>query len=547
MSLSRRIRTSAALELTLVSLLCIAHPVRVLAQASPFYDDAVRASGFDPQGLARSPSLQGMGRLTLVGNDPHNRLTLWDFAQNPTGVGTSDSTSTLDLRPGYAGASDVQTLSGGTPGEVRESFAARGGVLGFEAWRRQRTTYGAIGNLAGLQTDQPYNDDIEHRLNYSGPWVAPVISGPMPYVHSGRTRYALSLYAGHESVDARYLKIIDNAAGQWISLNSELVTPPNIFLPESYNVRQLGGGVAVSQQFASWLTGAFGYQGVGVKIDGDSPEKRNVSQTHELRPYNTGQATFVGRIGRNLEWASDGRLWNAASEAAWNFTLSAGQGADPLNGRGKYQTRDEHGSSMHTRARYHAGRFDIGADVGTHYSKVQILPPAVNDYTSFNYFLNTVYYRQGADSLMLPDSVARSVTQINAWNAGGGIAMHLGRQRGLVGLEYHYVRQKVFTEALGAGPQQIAWDVRTGLDYQLAEGLNGRLGYQYQRNDEDTYTYGNDGRAQLATFGVGLAPAHASWVFDLSYGIQWRSLVDWNPLEPHGSRQLLTSQVHWAF
>jgi len=547
MSPSRRIRTSAAPSLALVLVLMLALPARGLAQSSPFYDDAVRSAGLYAEDLERSPALQGMGRLTLVGEDPHHRLTMWDFARNPTGVGTADSVSTLDVRPGAVGGSDVADVSG-SASAVRQSFAATGAGMGFEGWRRAgRVTYGAIGNLGGLRTDQPYDDNVEHRLNYSGPWVQPVISAAMPYVHSGHTRYSLSLYAGQESVDARYLKIVDNAAGQWINLNSELVNPPNIFLPENYSVRELGGGAAVSQEFGSWLTAAIGYNGIGAEIQGDSPDKRNLSQTHELRPYNIGQATLVGRIGRNFEWAADGKAWKASSEADWNFTISAGQGTAPLNGRGKYETRDEEGSTMHTRVLYHIGRFDVGADVGTNYKKVTVTPPAIYDQTSFNYFLATVYYRPGADSLLLPDSVSHAITQINTLSAGGGIGMRLGGKGGRVGVEYHYVRQAYNTEALGPGPRQVAWDVRTGLEYRLAEAMTGRIGYQYQRNDEDTYTYGNDQLGQLATFGVGLGPQHASWVFDLSYGIQWLSLVDWNPLEPHGSRQMLTSQVHWAF
>jgi opacity protein-like surface antigen len=548
MSPSRRVWSGAGLSFALVWLSIVVLSGRAAAQSSPFYDDAVRSAGLFSEDLDRSPALQGMGRLTLVGEDPHHRLTLWDFARNPAGVWSSDSTSTLDLRPGAVGGSDVATLSGASPGAVRESFAARGATTGFEGWRRDGPiAYGAIGSLGSLRTDVPYNDDLERRLNYSGPWVTPVISGRVPYVSSGRTRYALSLHVGSESVDAKYLKIVDNAAGQFISLNSEMVNPPNVFLPESYSVRELGGGVSVSQVFASWLTAALGYDGVGVQIDGDSPDKRNSSQTHEMRPYNTGQATFVGRMGRNLEWAADGKAWTSSSETAWNFTISAGQGSEPLNGRGKYQTRDERGSAMHTRALYHAGRFDIGADLGTNYRKVTVLPPAIDDRTSFNYFINTVYYRLGADSLMLPDSVSRSVTQLNAWQAGGGVAMRLGGRGGRVGIEYHYVKQRYNTEALGAGPQQVAWDIRSGAEYRVADALMGRLGYQYRRNDEDTYTYGNDQLAQLATLGVSVSPQHASWVFDLSYGLQFLSLVDWDPLEPHGSRQMLTSQVHWSF
>ena len=125
------------------------------------------------------------------------------------------------------------------------------------------------------------------------------------------------------------MKIVDNAAGQFISLNSELVTSPNVFLPESYSVRQMGGGFAVSQQFGSSLTGAIGYDGVGMDISGNSPDKRNSSQTQRTaslqhrpgdvrRPRGHARSSGARMAGRGAR----------TPRPSWNFTISAGQGTD---------------------------------------------------------------------------------------------------------------------------------------------------------------------------------------------------------------------------
>src|SRR5207249_3051414 len=48
-------------------------------------ETSLRALDYLPDPLARSPRLLAMGQLLLV-EDIHNRLSLWDFAGNPTGI-----------------------------------------------------------------------------------------------------------------------------------------------------------------------------------------------------------------------------------------------------------------------------------------------------------------------------------------------------------------------------------------------------------------------------------------------------------------------------
>jgi len=545
MTPSRRVRSSAASCVAILALVAFAG--RSDAQVSQLVQGTAVASGFSLDPLARSPSLIGMGQLSLVGSDPHYRITLWDFGGNPTGAGVAESTSTIDLRPDAVGASDVQDFIDSS-GRIRQSYAAHGGDLGYEMWRRQgRLTYGAIGNLGTLQTDQPYSDDVEHRANLKVPSVTPIITGVMPFTHSGRTRYSLDVRWSEQSLESRYLGIVQNAAGDFISLDSDERKPPNVFVPESFDVRHVGGGGAVSHVVAPWLTVAGGYDGVGVRINGENPDKRNISQTHELRPYNIGQATLIGRIGRDIEWGVDGRGWKSTSETSWNFTISAGQGAIPLSGRGKLLERHEEGTTMRSRAVWHAGSFDIGAGWNTNYNKVDVTAPALDDHTSFNYFMNTVFNRGTADSLALADSVSTGSTALHGWEAGGGLAWRLPSQRGTVGVEYHKDRLLEQSLSAGLGPRRVGWDVRMGADLVCTPAIRARVGYQYRWDDEDDYTKQNEYLSNVVTGGVGVSPKRSMWRFDLSYAIRWLHADYGDPSYPHGSRQQLRSQIHWAF
>jgi hypothetical protein len=544
MSPSRRVRLSAIACLFVTFSMAAAAPAG--AQFSPFADDALRAADLGTDPLTRSPGLAGMGRLTFVGSDPHHRITLWDFAGNPTGVSEADSSSTLDLRPGAGGASDVNDLLGTS--QVRQTFAAHGTEVGYEAWKRQGDlAYGAIGNLGSAQVDRPFSDDVEHRRTLSAPWAMPVLNGVLPFTHSGRTRYALDIQWGEERVDSKYLAIIHNAGGDFISHDSEELDAPNVLLPQSYDVRQIGGGAALSHVFGSALTAAARYEGVAVRIHGDDQGKRNDAHTSELRPYNIGEATLIGHVGSHIDWGVDGRGWRSTSEESWAFTISAGQGVAPLTGRGKLLEREEEGSSMRTRLLWHGGAFDFGGGINTNYQKVTTTPPSVDDRSSFNYFLNTVFATSTADSISLADSVVADVAKLHAWDGGLGLAWHLPGRRGIAGIEYHRSREILDSETGGQGPRPISWDVRTGIEFGMTAALEGRAGYQFRWFDLDDFTHGNEYRSHLGTVGVGLHPPRSIWTLDLSYGVSSVRADFGDPTEPRGTRQQFVSQVHWAF
>ena len=78
--------------------------ILLAALAAPAYAqiyDAARGSiGFSLDAIERSPRLLGMGQLTYVGDDSHNRITLWDFAANPLGILSADTAEHDRVLPG---------------------------------------------------------------------------------------------------------------------------------------------------------------------------------------------------------------------------------------------------------------------------------------------------------------------------------------------------------------------------------------------------------------------------------------------------------------
>src|SRR5438132_852717 len=122
MSPSRRVRIRT---LCLGLILCAAGLAAAAEARAQPYDDALRFLDLTPDPLARSPRLKGMGSLSLVVDDPHNRITLWDFAGSPAGILSSDSTSTFDLRPVTGSASSVRDAQSAAGPIERQSLAAR--------------------------------------------------------------------------------------------------------------------------------------------------------------------------------------------------------------------------------------------------------------------------------------------------------------------------------------------------------------------------------------------------------------------------------------
>ena len=543
MRLRRRVRGNVLAGLALF--LTAAGPA-----AAQDYAGTEQTLGVSPGPISRSPRLFGMGRLTVVGDDPHNRITLWDFAGNPAGIASADSSSTLELRPATS-SSSTMTDQVYTGGFERQTLAGRGLRTGFEGWRRAAgVAYGIFGDFNSLRLDEPYDVRVERRTQISNPRVTGAINGPMPYVKSGHMKYALTLLAGREASEDQYLTSVSNGAGEYIDRNGAALGPPNTFVPTERRRFSLGGSATVSYGFGHWLEAAATGHLVSAELSAFNTGGRYYAETREQlrghRPYPMGQATLIGHAGKHLEWGWDGRIWNARSEQHWVYSISAGIGQDPFTGRGTLARHEERGSETRARVRWTQGAFELGGGLSTGYLQNVITPPDASDRSSLNQFLYVLYRRPNADTLAIPDSISRHGSEQRVWQAAGGMALRLGR-RGLVGVEYHKSQSELLQAPGGIGPRQVSWDVRTGLEYRWTSVLTARAGYIYGTQDLDQLTRNNESVSHTGTVGFSVQPAGAIWSFDAGYGLEWWRADYGDPALPRGSRQVLASQLRWVF
>ena len=528
----------------------------VLSAASPaaaqIYEETRQSLGFGQDAIARSPRLAGMGALTVVGDDPHNRITLWDFALNPLGIAEADSVSIFELRPGTSALSAIQSQYSLPEPAERQERAAREFRTNFEGWRRAGgIAYGAIGDLGILRADQPVASDLERRSHFTQPQIMAILNGPIPWIRSGRASYAMRLVAGDELGDAELRGLVSNPIGDYIDRDGTTFPPTNFFAPDEYRISTFGFGTGASYKFGPWLEAALAGDLVGREVFSQNTGDRYTSEFTEKprgrRPFPVGQATLIGHVGKALEWGLDGRMWNYQAEQRWFFTVSAGIGQDPLSGRGKYSEHEQRGNGMTARLRWTEGPFEVGGSLATDWVKDIVNAPSQDDGTSFNHFLNTVYYRPKADSLYQPDSVSFFQRDDRAWRATGGVAMRLPGRRGMVGVEYQ-MRQREFEDRPGGvGPREVESNVRVGAEYHCTPVFTGRAGYIYRNLDQDELTQNNEVIGNTLTLGLSLQPTGAMWSLDAGYGIEWLHGDYGDPGQPRGSRQSLVTQLRWTF
>ncbi len=542
MSPSRGVRIGACLT-TLLALIVFAPAAR--AQMS--FEEASFALDPSPDPLARSPRLVGMGRLTLVIPDANNRLTLWDFAGNPVGALDSDSISTFEFRPNTSSLSESRDfVNGGLAGE-RQDAAARATSLGYEFWRRAgtRVAFGAVGDLSTLNWDRAYDDSREVRSRFSVPNAMPVLTGQFPFFARERMRYALRGIFANEIHDDEYRLYTVNAAGQYLDHDGGLLGPPNYFDPDERDVNRVGMGLALSYRVSPSFVLAVDVDGLRDRIKGRNEAGRYLSQRDESRPYGIGQVSAVGRIGPNFEYGLDARGWKSSSDAHWVFTFSQGAGARPVIGRGDLYDREEEGSRTRARVRWTSGALEFGGSYGTGYGHYEITTPPLSDLASFNHFLNDLYNFATNDSLALPDSLRSNTVEHRSVNYAGGVSYRL--RHGIVGVEYHWLRDLQGDDFYGAGPRRILWDVRAGLEHVLTPVLTGRAGYLYRSDDRDDETEQNAFVSHTATAGLGLKHPGSRWGLEASYAFEWGIADFGTPSLPRSTRQQLAAGLRWSF
>lgn len=542
MSPSRWVRLSAymAVIVTLAT-----HVAPAFAQVP--LDEAREQLDLWPDPIARSPRLLGMGRLSLVIDEPNNQLTFWDFGRLTAGVQESDSGSVVEIRPATTGVSAKRDAVLGSFTGPRQYLAARDVQFGYEAWRRvdEGTTFGLIGDLSLLRKDEPFSEYIEQRSSYGRPSIRPVISGPMPLIFTERMRYGIDVIYSFEETTEDYRSIVDTGLEQVIDGEGTLLPAPDVFHPIDVERSTFGGGGSVRYDFGSTLQAGAGIEIGQEKIRAENEGVRNGMFIEEDRPIAVGQAALRGAIGPQLQWIVDGKGWTSSSEQSWRFTASGGQGGTPLNGRGKLLERAEEGSRLTSRVRYVAGAIELGGSFNTAYRQIEITPPGSDDLASFNYFRNTTYERAGTDSLLLPDSVVASTSERRSWGYGAGASWQSPWRSTLLGVEYHAGEDRLDQTNAGAGPKRVFWDVRAGAETPLNDAVRARAGFIYRSTDRDEFTDRNEYLSNAATLGLGVRPPAATWTLELGFMYEWFRGDFGDPAQQRGDRNQFAAQVRW--
>jgi hypothetical protein len=522
--------------------LCLASPVR--AQT---LDDVPSSLGGNLDPLARTARAVGMGRLTLVLPDVNNRLTMWDFAGNPTGVLEADSVSSIELRPGGWSTSSARDANDASGPFERQDFAGNRQRFGFEGWRRSggTTVFGVIGEVAALRTDRPYDLEEERRTMISRPGGTIVLNGKMPWIATESMRYALRATLSSENLDEEFRFIRRNASGEYLNQTGAVVGPPNRFDPDENHTRTTGAGGALSYRLGPWLTLAAGADYRVEKLRSRNEGDRYLSEYEEDRPYGLGQFSAVGRVAA-LEYGADARLWSGSSNAIYVFTGSAGIGAIPITGRGDMYEREEEGNLLRGRLRWASGPLEIGASLTNGYRKIEITPPSASDGTSLNAYLRSLFYDPRADSIGLRDSVVHEVSERRLNEIAGGAAWHLGN-RAAIGVEAHVWTDELEQIVSGEGPNAKGMDVRAGIEYPCTPQFTGRAGYIWRTEDDDDLTENNEWKSQAITLGAGFQPPLARWRFESGYVFEWGQADFGSPARPRFTRQQIATQIKWAF
>jgi hypothetical protein len=517
--------------------------------SAQIYEAARQSLDLSPDPIGRAPRLLGMGHLTLV-SMTNNRINLWDFGGNPTGVMDADSVSSFELRPGTASSSGLHRSP--ITGLERQDVASREIRVGYEGWRRSEggAAYGFYGDASTLRSNGLASEDSELRREFRAPRIVAVLNGPMPSFHSDRLRYSLDFFYGLEDETDQYRRLFRNSSGDYLGQDTDLLPSPDFFTPDEFRVSTLGGGAGLAWVFGRTLTASVRGQASSSRIEGENSSVIHDMGTGEDRSYYTLQGTAVGRGllvpgtgNMPLEWGYDIRSWTSSSESRWAFTLKAGINQEPFTGRGKLLDRTEDGIEHRVRARVWSGPFELNGSAHFWNDEAEITPPT-DDPSSFNAFIGVASQRDGADTLALPDSIRYERTTDDGIRGAVGMTWKLGK--GLLGMEYHRAERKLVQTSTGEGPLRQIWDVRTGFEYSCTSVFAGRLGYIYRSDDRDLNTGRNEFKSHVVTAGLGLSRPGSVWSVDVGWSIEWLRPDFDDATDPKESRQQLAAQFRWA-
>src|SRR4029079_9319859 len=120
-----------------------------------------------------------------------------------------------------------------------QDFAYRDLVMGYEMWHRTKGTsaYGLVGDLGMLHADQPRDQQIETRSNFTTPSVSGIINGHVPYLLTERLQYSARFVFAYGETNDDLRRILQNQAAVYIDGPGDIVPPSEFFTPDEYSAR----------------------------------------------------------------------------------------------------------------------------------------------------------------------------------------------------------------------------------------------------------------------------------------------------------------------
>ena len=514
-----------------------------------FYEDTRRSLQLGPDALTRSPRLVGMGGLSLVLEDAHFRYDIWEFSANPAALMQSDTTSTFEIYPGTTARSTLHDEPASGRTRERQDFALREFRTGYEAWHRSTdgASFGIMGEFNRLRTDAPAGSNAELRSQFTLPRTSVVISGRMPFILTRRLNYGLMLTHRYEARNDETHGLTSNAIGDYIDKEGVRLTPIQSLDPNQYGVRSVGMRAGVLLKATPWMNLGLAYDHLDSKIEGRDDASRNASEIREKRPVGTFSANAAGHLAK-LKFVGDASSWSTGqTDQTWVVSFSTGSGQSPVGGRGLLQRREETGSQLRGRVSYTIHALTLSAGGGSYHRDISTTVPAIDDRTSFNYFINVLSARPSADSLSLPDSLRSNASNEDGSEAGVGAALALPWRAAILGLEYHEANSTLHQLLAGTGPQRKAWEVRTGLEVPMNSRLQLRGGYVYRWIDNDEQLSQDEFISHALSSGFSYLPRGSSWGFDAGYQLRWGRADFGDPTRVRTSEQSGLCRVRWVF
>jgi hypothetical protein len=382
------------------------------------------------------------------------------------------------------------------------------------------------------------------------PSITGLVNSRVPWLHSTRFDLGARVSTSRQSYDDLYFDYFQSPQGEYLGKPTAAATAPDVFTPNRISSSTVSGGVAIAMRVTPRLKAALGYDRGNITIRSDNLGLRSTSRVDERRPIETGQATVVGRLGQHLEFGADGRAWRSNSQEYFFWSVSAGAAQDPLVGEGKRLDRRLEGTSLRSRARWVAGRGEIGASFTTSFRRNRVTPwypSSDQEPPSFNEFLEVVGFRSGADTLALPPRVQATLVEERGYEMVVGGSWGLRGGRGTLGAEAHRWRNRVDQPAVAAGLEPTGWDVRAGAEYRCLPSLLGRAGWSYGVSDGDRLAADDAYRHTTASTGFGYQAVGSRWSVDLGLALEWVDPDFGDPVHTRERHQQLALQSRWSF